>query len=138
MEERPRASTDLRRPSSLLDPAEVELLRRALGEWGGPARASDDLARAMGFADASSMLRECDVFEDALREDAPLSSRDWARVLVSTEIVFASDLYGSGTEWQTTTGRDDAETIRALRVVQRKLGSVLSGHYGGAALFVTE
>jgi len=127
-------SSELRRPSTVLEPAETELLRRALGEWGGPGRASDDLARAMGFADVTTMDLELPELRRALREDAPLSARDWARTLVATEFVFVSDLYGSGTDWQTTTGRDDDETIYALRAIQRKLGRIVQPHYGGRAL----
>jgi hypothetical protein len=121
---------ELRRPSSLLDPAEAELLRRALGEWGGPAHASDDLARAMGFSDKRRMTVDLRELRRALTGDEPMSPLDWARTLVATEIVFASDLFGSGTEWRTTTGRDDDETIRSLRTIQRKLGPVLRGLYG--------
>ncbi|MFC8733853.1 hypothetical protein ACFT5B_15485 [Luteimicrobium sp. NPDC057192] len=127
-------SSEPRRPSTVLEPAETELLRRALGEWGGPARASDDLARAMGFADVTAMDLELPELRRALRQDAPLSARDWARALVATEFVFVSDLYGSGTDWRTTTGRDDDETINALRVIQRKLGPIVQPHYGGHAL----
>ena len=42
----------------------------------------------------------------------------------------ASDLVGSGTDWRTTTGMDDDETIRLLRTIQRKLGPVVRPYYG--------
>ncbi|WP_051731982.1 hypothetical protein [Kitasatospora phosalacinea] len=119
------------KPSELLDAQERELLRRALGEWGGPARSGDAMAYALGFADAADLLTGCGRLSGALREDLPLSPADWARALLATEVVFASDLVGSGVEWSTTTGWDDAETVRRLRSVQRKLGPVLRGQYGG-------
>ena len=53
-----------------------------------------------------------------------------ASELLATEIVFVSDLAGSGVEWQTTTGRDDETTIRTLRVIQRKLARTVSPYYG--------
>jgi hypothetical protein len=39
------------RPSELLAEDEVQLLRRALGVWGGPARCSDQLAVGMSLGD---------------------------------------------------------------------------------------
>ncbi|MFJ6406984.1 hypothetical protein ACIQK9_15900 [Streptomyces hydrogenans] len=51
-------------------------------------------------------------------------------VVLAAEIVFVSDLAGSGVEWRTTTGRDDESTIRTLRVIQRKLARVVSPFYG--------
>jgi len=53
-----------------------------------------------------------------------------ASELLATEIVFVSDLAGSGVEWQTTTGRDDETTIRTLRVIQRKPARTVSPYYG--------
>jgi hypothetical protein len=59
-----------------------------------------------------------------LDQGAQLSSADWGRALVATEFAFASDYYGSGVDWATTTGCDDATTIRRLREVQRKLAGI--------------
>ena len=53
-----------------------------------------------------------------------LSMSDWRRALLATEIVFISDVLGSGIDWSITTGMDDVETLRMLRSVQRKLGGV--------------
>ncbi|MFD6177612.1 MULTISPECIES: hypothetical protein [unclassified Isoptericola] len=118
------------RPSSLLDTHEIALLSRALYEWGGPAHASDLLARGMGFADAHTLVQRCAALGTDLKQDTPLEAADWARVLLAVEIVFASDLVGSGTDWRTTTGMDDVETIRLLRTIQRKLGPVVRPYYG--------
>ncbi|MET9890999.1 hypothetical protein ABZZ47_12420 [Streptomyces sp. NPDC006465] len=118
------------RASELLAEHEVELLTRALLEWGGPAHCSDQLAFGMGFAGAQDLLDQCQRLRYALGEDAPLGAADWARTLLDTEIVFVSDLAGSGVEWPTTTGRDDAATIRMLRVIQRKLAQTVSPYYG--------
>ncbi|MEU0791752.1 hypothetical protein ABZ342_16920 [Amycolatopsis sp. NPDC005961] len=46
------------------------------------------------------------------------------------EIVFVSDLAGTGCEWPTTTGLDDVVTLRTLRGIQRKLGKVVRAYYG--------
>lgn len=118
------------RASELLTEHEVELLRRSLLEWGGPARCSDPLAVGMGFADAQDLLDQCRVLNLALGEDAPLKAVDWARTLLATEIVFVSDLAGSGVEWSTTTGFTDEATIRTLRSIQRKLASTVRPYCG--------
>lgn len=116
--------------SELLTEDETRLLRRALLEWGGPARCGDQLAVGMGFANAQDLVDRTDALRDALGDDAPLSPADWARVLLATEIVFVSDLAGTGVEWPTTTGLADEPTIRMLRSVQRKLGRTVRPYYG--------
>lgn len=116
--------------SELLTADEIELLRRALLEWGGPARCSDPLAIGMGFANSRDLFDQCRRLRIALRDDIPLSSRDWARTLLATEIVFVSDIAGSGFEWSTTTGRTDESTMKMLRSIQRKLANMVSPYYG--------
>ncbi|MEW1693873.1 hypothetical protein ACIQOF_39180 [Streptomyces sp. NPDC091265] len=116
--------------SELLTEDETRLLRRALLEWGGPARCSDQLAVGIGFTDAQDLVDRTDLLRDALGDDTPLSPADWARVLLATEIVFVSDLAGTGVEWPTTTGLADEPTIRMLRSVQRKLGRTVRPYYG--------
>lgn len=117
-------------PRSLLDPSEIGLLVRALLEWGGPAHSSDQLARGMGFAGTDDLLEQGRSFRQDLKNDVPIEGVDWARILLATEIVFVSDLMGSGTDWSTTTGLSDEETVKALRGIQRKLGNVLRPYYG--------
>jgi hypothetical protein len=116
--------------SELLSGGEISLLRRALLEWGGPARCSDRLAIGMGFASSQNLLEECRRLRDALRDSTPLAPADWARTLLAVEIVFVSDLAGSGVEWQTTTGLGDEMTILMLRSIQRKLARVVAAYYG--------
>ncbi|MEV7399262.1 hypothetical protein AB0N93_02465 [Streptomyces sp. NPDC091267] len=84
----------------------------------------------MGFVDAQDLVDRTDLLRDALGVDAPLSPADWARVLLATEIVFVSDLAGTGVEWPSTTGLADEPTIRMLRSVQRKLGRTVRPYYG--------
>jgi hypothetical protein len=100
---------------------ERELLARGVIEWGGPARCTEELARAMGFASVADLFLRSDELIDAIRSKAPLTPRDWTRVLLLTEIVFASDVVGSGRDWPTTTGLSDAESLLLLRSVQRKI-----------------
>ncbi|MGN6608640.1 MAG: hypothetical protein ACTHMS_16725 [Jatrophihabitans sp.] len=108
-----------------LDLSEVEraVLRAGLIEWGGPARITEEFAVALGFIDQADLFRQAERIIAALNADQPLSPLDWARTVLATEVVFVSNLVGSGREWSITTGLPDADTIRILREVQRKLPS---------------
>ena len=97
------------------------VLDRGLVEWGGPAYCTDALAIAMGFGSVADLASERVRLLHSLRNREPLSRWDWTRVLRATEIVFASDVVGSGVEWPMTTGLGDAETLELLRTLQRKL-----------------
>jgi hypothetical protein len=108
-----------------LTDGERSILRSGLIEWGGPARVTQELAVAMGFRDQADLFRDGDRLIQALAADAPMTPLDWARVILATEIVFASDLVGSGCDWSITTGFSDEETLRSLREIQRKLPSAV-------------
>lgn len=108
-----------------LEPEERRLLAAGLGEWSGPARCPRELASALRFdgpSDLESWLPEA---ETKLRDREPMSPLDWLRCLVLTEIAFSSDVFGSGTDWPTTTGLTDEESIRLLRRAQHRLGPVI-------------
>ena len=96
-------------------------LAQGLGEWGGPARLTDDVARVIGFESREALFAAYHEIIEALRSGRSLSRRDWRRSLVATEIAFGSDVYGSGVEWGTTTGYRDGESIVRLRRLQRYL-----------------
>lgn len=122
--EYPRSADDL------LAEDEIDFLRRALLEWGGPARCSDELAVGMGFSGLQDLLSQCRRLRAALLEGTPLAPADWARIMLATEIVFVSDLAGTGFEWSTVTGISDETAIRTLRRIQRKLGKIVRSYYG--------
>lgn len=103
---------------------ECEFLRAGMREWGGPASPSDDVAQLCGFADIAAMDDGLHRIDSALAEHRALRREDWRRALVATEIVFGSDTYGAGVEWQIVTGRDDSESLATLRELQRKLVGV--------------
>lgn len=102
---------------------ERSLLRCGINEWGGPAACTDELAVAMGFAGRDHLFARTPELWEAVKSGAPLPASDWARVLVMTEFVFVSDVFGSGHDWHITTGFSDEGTIRLLRGVQRRLSS---------------
>ena len=96
-------------------------MNRGLVEWGGPAYCTDALAVAMGFDNVADLAVQRDRLLRSLDAGAALSRWDWTRTLLATEIVFASDVVGSGFEWPTTTGLSDASSLEVLRGLQRKL-----------------
>jgi hypothetical protein len=116
--------------SDLLTVDEISWLRRALLEWGGPARCSDELAIGMGFESVQDLLHQCGRLRSALGNDLPIVPVDWARILLAAEIVFVSDLAGSGCEWSTTTGFSNESSIRILRAIQLKLVGVVRPYFG--------
>ncbi|GAA2374384.1 hypothetical protein [Dactylosporangium salmoneum] len=104
------------------------VLFRGLAEWGGPAHCTDALAAAMDFGDADGLLEEARRLKPLVRAGQPLSRRDWRRVLIATELAFASDVFGSGWDWSITCGLSDEETIKILRALQRKIARSVKIH----------
>jgi hypothetical protein len=70
------------------------------------------------MADAVNRIRT------VLHSDGHLARREWRSTLVAAELVFGSDTYGAGVEWEIVTGADDAESLNVLRELQRKLVGV--------------
>ena len=103
---------------------ERKLLAQGLLQWGGPAAPTDALAVALGFADVRDLLTKSRRIGTAIRQGTPVTVSDFRRALVATEIVFSSDVFGAGVEWETVTGLTDQETISLHRTLQRKLVSV--------------
>ncbi|MEQ7010402.1 hypothetical protein ABN028_29915 [Actinopolymorpha sp. B17G11] len=100
---------------------EKAVLRAGLLDWGGPAAPTDALAVAMGFSDAEQLSGETWALWQKIESTGALPSEDWRRALLAVEIVFVSDVVGSGLDWRFTSGFSDARTIEILRNLQRKL-----------------
>lgn len=100
---------------------EAQFLERALQQWGGPGRCTEALAAALGFNDLADFSTSLQALIQALKNGEALSRTNWTRVLLASEIAFASDVVGAGVEWPTVTGWSDEQTIRLLRELQRKL-----------------
>jgi hypothetical protein len=104
-----------------LNAEERAVVRAGLLDWGGPARPTDALAVAMGFTDAAALSGEARALWEQIDRSLSLTAQDWRRVLLAVEIVFVSDVVGSGLDWRFTSGFSDAETIDVIRGLQRKL-----------------
>jgi hypothetical protein len=113
-----------------LDDSERRLLRWGLADWGGPARCTEEMAVAMGFRSIDDLFMEGDRLSATLERAEAMTRFDWCRVLLATEIVFASNLVGSGWDWSITSGVSDAESLVTLRRIQLKLTREVRGLIG--------
>jgi len=84
----------------------------------------------MGFSGLDDLYATGRRLQQAIEQRMPLTRLDWLRALLATEIVFASDVVGSGHDWMFTTGISDADTIARLRGLQVTLGRETSGLIG--------
>ncbi|THV28723.1 hypothetical protein [Glycomyces paridis] len=103
------------------DRDEREFFARTLEESGGPAHVTDTLAVFVGFTDANDMIKRCNDIADLARRDGLIAAIDLKRAQLASEILFSSDIYGSGLDWEATTGLDNADAIALLRRIQVKM-----------------
>jgi hypothetical protein len=103
---------------------ERDVLVQGLGQWGGPATLTEELARAIGFESVADFDSQIGRLATELESAAALTRLDWTRVLASAEINFASDVLGTGVEWEIVTPLGDEYSLRILRGLQRKLVGV--------------
>jgi hypothetical protein len=110
---------------------ERRMLFYGLIDWGGPASdCPEPLAVALGFENTDDLAIDGRRIADDIYDSRAVSDRDWTRALFAAEIIFASDLLGTGSEWTTIHGGDDAYWLEVLRGLQQKIpGS--RRHLGG-------
>jgi hypothetical protein len=115
-------------PTDILFPdlseRERKLLRWRIIDWGGPAHCTEEMAVAMGFNSVQDLFDSTDRLAEAIATGTPLTAFDWLRVLLATEIVFASSAMGSGLDWSITSGISDEESLLLLWSAQRKLAGI--------------
>ena len=97
------------------------LLRQGVLQWVGPARPSESVARSAGFDSLAESTNMVLPLVKAIDDRAPMPLAQWKRALAMTELMFGNGEFGAVFEWHTATGREDLETITALRSVQRKM-----------------
>jgi len=100
------------------------MMSHGLIDWdteGGPARATDPVAQAMGFSGADDLCDQGQRLAIAIRAGRPLSGPDWVRALATAEIAFASDVLGTGLEWTVINGGQETHWFEVLRGLQTKL-----------------
>lgn len=106
-----------------LSPEERLFLLEGLRQWGGPAYPTEELAVAMGFLGMDDMRTQRERMARQLDDGVAMTRLDWTRMLVCAEVIFASDVFGAGVEWEIVTPLDDQSSIALLRAVQRKLAA---------------
>lgn len=104
-----------------LNDDERRFLRAALLDWGGPANPTNELAVALGVRDAETLSADTWALWKVIESGSDLPPEDWRRVLLAVEVVFISDVVGSGLDWSVTSGFSDEDSIRILRGLQRRL-----------------
>jgi hypothetical protein len=104
---------------------ERSLLVDGVASWSGPGYRPEIVARALGLGGRSDLRRVVGELEEGLGSGQLMPPSAWARALLMTEVGFVSLVAGQGSQWQTVTGRGDAETVALLRQIQRKLAPIL-------------
>jgi hypothetical protein len=104
-----------------MDDRERAFLRAALLDWDGPARPTQEFAVAMGFGDAEQLPSDTRSLWRRIDRQSALSIGDWRCVLLAAEVIFVSDVVGSGLDWRLTSGFSDEESIAIPRGLQRKM-----------------
>jgi hypothetical protein len=106
-----------------LTDAERSFMYFALTHWGGPASYKPlPIDALFGIADWTQFDALTGRLAQTIKEEQPLSERDWAIALFLSEVSFASDLVGAGTEFALISHSDE-DGIRLLRSIQRKISS---------------
>lgn len=107
-----------------LDDRQREFLVHGVGEWGGSAAMTPAVVSFLGFDGVEDASIWAARVIEAISAGKPLARKDWRRVLLASELSFASDVVCSGVEWSVVSGLDDGESLALLRQLQRELVSV--------------
>ncbi|WP_222105925.1 DUF2716 domain-containing protein [Catellatospora sichuanensis] len=107
-----------------LNLVERELLRLGVMQSGG---SKDEVARLLEFDDRSALRADVDRLAGLVASGGPMSRRDCRRVLLATELAFASETLGCSRDWSADTGFADRDTIAVLRTIQEKIAGIVHG-----------
>jgi hypothetical protein len=97
---------------------ERSLLRDGLVHWSGPAKLSAGIAALFELESIEVLQHTFDEIDELLVANSTLDRSQLRTAILATELMFASDMVGAGVEWETVTGRSDAETLKLLRPLQ--------------------
>ena len=112
---------------SALPPVERELLRLGVMEWERPEGGRDAVAHLLGYADRSALRADVARLAGLLDSARLVSRRDCRRLLLATELAFASETLGWSRDWTSDTGFTDCDSIALLRGVQERLAGIVHG-----------
>jgi hypothetical protein len=95
----------------------------ALYEWRGAAGWAPLPIDALGLTSWDDFDSLTDRLRDSILRKDSMTELDWTRALFLAEITWASSLVGAGPDFETITGFSDAEALRVLRSIQRKIAT---------------
>jgi hypothetical protein len=101
---------------------ERNFIRQTLRQWESTAAGQPFPFQVLGLATWEEFGALTLRLEQAVSDREALTDLDWARALFLTEITWASDLIGSGLDFDVVTSFSDTEAVTLLRGLQRKIG----------------
>jgi hypothetical protein len=113
-----------------LTQVERELLRLGVMQWGrseGSEGSKDLAARVLDCVDRRGLRSDVERPASLIDAASRMSRRDCRRLLLATELAFASESLGWSRDWVADTGFIDHDTITVLRGIQEKLAGIIHG-----------
>ncbi|WP_433731906.1 DUF2716 domain-containing protein [Actinoplanes sp. CA-051413] len=112
---------------SSLTPVERLLLRFGMTEWERPDGDREAVVDLLGYRDRNALRSDVPRLVGLLDALRPVSRRECRRLLLATELAFASETLGWSRDWTSDTGFTDRDTITVLRGIQEKLAGIVHG-----------
>jgi hypothetical protein len=116
-----------------LTSVERNLLRLGVMEWARSDGNRDVAARLLDYNDHSALRSDVERLYSLIDVGSPISRQDCRRVLLATELAFASETLGWSRDWSADTGFADRDTISVLRTIQEKVAGIVHGSYDRVA-----
>ena len=110
-----------------LSALERELLRLGVLEWERQEGEMEVVASLLEFDDRAALRSDVPRLAGLIAAGGPMSRRDCRRLLLATELAFASETLGWSRDWSADTGFTDRDTITLLRGIQEKLAGIIHG-----------
>lgn len=110
-----------------LTAAERELLRLGITVWERPDGDRDAAVRLLSYGSRHELRSDVARLAGRLDASRPLSRGDCRRLLLATELAFASDTLGWARDWTADTGFTEHDTITVLRGIQERLAGIVHG-----------
>jgi hypothetical protein len=110
-----------------LTPVERELLRLGVMQWARSEGNREVVARLLDYDDRRGLRSDVERLASLVAAASAMSRRDCRRLLLATELAFASESLGWSRDWAADTGFTDRNTIAVLRGIQEKLTGIVHG-----------
>ena len=101
---------------------ERDFIRQAMHQWESSASRQPFPFQVLALSTWEGFGKLTLRLERAVTDGEALTNLDWAQVLFLTEVTGASDLIGSGLDFDVVTSFSDTGAVTLLRGLQRKIG----------------